>query len=258
MSVLAAALVAAQAEMPRLHKDSEAEVVTQKGAKYKYQYLSLETLLEQVLPVLNRHGIALIQAPVWDDRGFHALSTTLLHESGEDHVSFMRLPVASDAAAQVLGSAITYGRRYAVLSVLALAPDEDDDGATAQRAGANEVRNREPSEGASLPPDGDGPQAGEPRPAGAPSEGFQAPATEKPVTQGVLDELAMILRLLDTSFPEHPGENRKWADVAREHTRDLYQVNTSTDLTLAQGHELRGWLEDQYTAAAKEASIPFG
>jgi len=88
-------------------------------------------------------------------------------------------------------------------------------------------------------------------------EAFQAPASEKPVPKGVLDELATVLRLLDSSFPEHPGPGRKWADVAKGHTRDRFQKASSKDLTLAEARELITWLEDQYTQAAKEEAIPF-
>jgi len=89
------------------------------------------------------------------------------------------------------------------------------------------------------------------------SSEFQPPATEKPVTKGVLDELATVLKLLNSSFPEHPGPNRTWADVAKGHTRDRFQKQSSKDLTLAEARELITWLEDQYTQAAKEEAVPF-
>lgn len=253
MSDLAVALVAAQKEMPRLHKDSEAEVQTKSGGKYKYQYLSLESLLDQVLPVLNKHGLALLQMPSMSGNGDMrpTLRSLLMHESGESVETYMPLAVAADAGAQAVGSALTYARRYAILSMLALAPDEDDDGAAAQKTRANEVRNRQSSERGDASTEG----SMEPR-----SEGFQAPlpATEKPVTQGVLDELKTVLKLLDSSFPEHPGQGRTWADVAKGHTLTRFTKETSKDLTLAEARELITWLEDQYQQAAREAAVPFG
>lgn len=228
--------------MPALHKDSEAEVQTKSGGKYKYQYLGLEALLAQVLPVLNENGIALVQAPIWEDAGFHALTTTLVHESGEELRSIMRLPVASDASAQVLGSALTYGRRYAVLAVLALAPDEDDDGAAAQRQGSSEA-----GDARAESPSGTEPHA----PASEGSSDFQPPATQKPATQGLLDELNTMLRVLNNAFPNHPGEGRTWETVAKEHMIDLWVKDSVRDLTVAEMRELISWLEDQHRDAAQ-------
>jgi len=135
---------------------------------------------------------------------------------------------------------------------------------TKKIASANEVRNRQ---GSSEPDQADrGSAAAAPgnltgsNTAVSGSEGsseFQPPATEKPVTKGVLDELATVLRLLDSSFPEHPGPQRTWADVAKGHTRDRFQKQSSKDLTLAEARELITWLEDQYTQAAKEEAVPF-
>jgi hypothetical protein len=136
---------------------------------------------------------------------------------------------------------------------------------TKKIASANEVRNRQPPErdeepgsstekAASTPGDG-----GQDR-ASSRSEGFQAPlpASEKPVPEGVVNELKMVLKLLNSSFPEHPGENRKWEDVAKEHCRDTYNAQSVVDMSLDQAWELVAWLEDQYTMAAKEAAVPFG
>lgn len=130
MSALAKALVTAQSQMPRLHKDAEANT----GA-FRYKYLSLDTLLAEVLPVLNGQGLALWQGPCLKDK-VPALRTVLLHEGGETIETTMPLAVALDASAQAQGSAISYARRYSILSMLALAPDEDDDGAAAQKAPA--------------------------------------------------------------------------------------------------------------------------
>jgi len=122
---------------------------------------------------------------------------------------------------------------------------------TKKIASANEVRNRQ---GSSEP---EAASQGIPASGSEGSSEFQPPATEKPVTKGVLDELATVLKLLDSSFPNHPGEARTWADVAKGHTRDRFQKSSSKDLTLAEARELITWLEDQYTQAAKEEAVPF-
>jgi len=114
---------------------------------------------------------------------------------------------------------------------------------TKKIASPEEVRNR---------------QTPEPEPEQKPQ--FEAPpaATEKPVTDGVKSELNLMLKLLNEAYPEHPGPERTWADVAKEHCIDAFQRDTVADLSLAQGNELVRWLEDQFQQAKKAAELPFG
>lgn len=131
-ATLLAALLAVQAEMPKLHKDSEAEVVTQKG-KYTYKYLTLDTLMDQILPVLNRNGLVWLTLPGRDEHGL-VLRYRMIHAATSDAIEGV-MPLmlkASDPQAQ--GSAITYARRYSLMALLGLAADEDDDGAAAKAA----------------------------------------------------------------------------------------------------------------------------
>jgi hypothetical protein len=55
--------------------------------------------------------------------------TTILHESGQ-FITLAPLRMAAGTTPQATGSAITYGRRYALLAALGLAA-EDDDGQSA-------------------------------------------------------------------------------------------------------------------------------
>ena len=129
MSALAEALVAAQAELPTaIGKDSEGQIQSR-----TYRYLSLDKLIEATRPILQKHGLALVQAPVWIERGNDAalpgLRTALLHVSGESAESTMPLYVEPKTM-QGLGAAITYARRYAWQSVLGIAAEDDTDAQT--------------------------------------------------------------------------------------------------------------------------------
>lgn len=118
---LVEALVGFHAEVGTIRKDST-------NPFFGSKYASLSTILSQVLPVLTKHGLTIIQLPSGT-----GLTTTLAHTSGQYISQTMDLmPVKADPQAQ--GSAITYARRYAVSAVLSLNVDEDDDGnaATAQ------------------------------------------------------------------------------------------------------------------------------
>lgn len=121
-----AAFVAAQAELTNPHKDKTANI----KAGFSYTYADLATILDHVRPVLARHGLAVSQNVTEADGGRLAVSTTLVHDSGEV-LTFGPLVGDSGRDWQGLGSAITYARRYALCAALGIAADDDDDAQTA-------------------------------------------------------------------------------------------------------------------------------
>jgi len=146
-SPLADALVRFQDKVPKLGLDSEANIT----ASRKYKYISLAKLMEVVRPVLNECGLAVIQKPsmVFGTNGemIPALRTKILHVSGEYEEEVMPLMLDKNDP-QGQGSAITYARRYALMSFLGLVADEDDDGlaATPRRRGPAKPKEEPKSE----------------------------------------------------------------------------------------------------------------
>ena len=116
---LAAALFAAQEAMPDLVKDST-------NPHFKNTYVSLDRVLDTVQPVLRAHGLMVTQSP---DRDVLTTRITLV-ENGESFVGEHPLVLERETP-QAIGSAITYARRYALLAMLGLTADEDDDGVAA-------------------------------------------------------------------------------------------------------------------------------
>lgn len=131
IATVAKALVAAQADIKTLSYDSE-------NPHFHSKFVSLTKILETVRPILAKHGLALVQG------GSHAwepsmatgsmpnltmldVETILVHECGEWIASTVSVPLAK-LDPQGAGAAVTYGRRYSVSALLALATDEDDDG----------------------------------------------------------------------------------------------------------------------------------
>lgn len=118
---LAQALLAFQAEAPALQKNKI-------NPAFRAKYLTLDAMLEQVLPVLNKHGLVVVQRPTILAEGTPGLRTRIIHApSGECEEDVMPLLLAKQDP-QGLGSAITYARRYSLMAMLGLAADEDDDG----------------------------------------------------------------------------------------------------------------------------------
>lgn len=129
-ATLAAALVAFQSALPKVAKDASANT-----GKYSYDYATLDKLSEVIFPLLTSVGLSYVTVPDFNEIGF-GLRTTLLHESGEKIEGFYPLGNPNNPA-QAIGSAISYARRYALLSLTGVAPaGEDDDGASASTAQA--------------------------------------------------------------------------------------------------------------------------
>lgn len=120
---LAKALVQAQKATESIKKAAS-------NPAFRSKYADLAHVVEGVVPALNNAGVAVIQSPS-NDGELVAVTTTLLHESGASVTGVLHLrPTKNDP--QGVGSAITYGRRYALLAMTGAAP-EDDDGNAASR-----------------------------------------------------------------------------------------------------------------------------
>jgi hypothetical protein len=127
---LAEALLKAQTAIQGVTKDRTGKIVTKTGSSYEYKYSDLASVIEAVKPALNANGIIFLQCPGGDSAGV-AVTTRLLHSSGEWLETTVYLPV-SQGTAQAYGSAITYGKRYGLQSLVGL-PSEDDDGSEASK-----------------------------------------------------------------------------------------------------------------------------
>lgn len=92
-----------------------------KNPHFKNDYASLNEVLDKVKDPLNKIGIVIIQMPVPE-----GLETSLLDTEDDSYIKSL-VPLINTTDMQKLGGAITYARRYALVSMLAL-EDEDNDG----------------------------------------------------------------------------------------------------------------------------------
>lgn len=119
------ALAAAQMAMGPALKDS-----TNPGFKAKYADLS--SVMAACLPALNANGIAVFQ-PTFDDDSGRYVKTILAHEGGETLECRVPLIIGKNDM-QGYGSAVTYARRYGLMSMAGIAPEDDDGNAAAKAA----------------------------------------------------------------------------------------------------------------------------
>lgn len=129
---IAVALVKFNGEVSKIEKDSS-------NPHFKNKYASLDNIIDEIRPILHKHGLSIMQFPGGDGDKF-TMTTMLLHESGEwiESQPIVMKPVKNDP--QGIGSCTTYARRYSLSSFLSLNTGEDDDG-----EGASADRNTAPN-----------------------------------------------------------------------------------------------------------------
>jgi hypothetical protein len=130
---LAAALAQAQSRFAPIVKDQTAQVESPKGG-YSYRYADLATVLDSIRGALAASGLALAQPIAQDEIGL-TIRTELLHSSGQWIASEFPLVAPLDRP-HVLGSAITYARRYSICALLGVAAEDDDGQAAEDHDGA--------------------------------------------------------------------------------------------------------------------------
>lgn len=120
VAALHAALAKAQGEFPTITADRTVDT-----GSYTYSYAPLDVILAAVRPILSANGLALIQR-LESPNGQPGIRTELLHADGATiAASFPLGPMPNSP--QQLGSLLTYLRRYAVVALLGIAAEDDDD-----------------------------------------------------------------------------------------------------------------------------------
>lgn len=131
---LMAALAKAQGEMSAAAKDSS-------NPYYNSKYADLNSVWNACRDALSKHGLAVVQTMQNKD-GQMVLETTLGHSSGQWMKSYLPINLSKSEDVELdkygkpkkknelhlLGSALTYLRRYSLAAIVGVAPDEDDDG----------------------------------------------------------------------------------------------------------------------------------
>lgn len=128
------ALAAAQAEMGPALKDSV-------NPAFKSRYADLASVMAACIPHLSAHGIAVLQMPC-EIEGGRYVKTILAHEGGETAECVVPLIVGKNDM-QGYGSAVTYARRYGLMAMAGIAPDDDDGNAAVASAPRSEPGKRQ-------------------------------------------------------------------------------------------------------------------
>jgi len=148
MKNLYKALAAFQQEVPHIYKGTQG---------YSYKYADWGQILDVINPLMQKHGLGFTQVIEGTN-----ITTHLFHsESGEAINGTAEVPQGVQLKGmndfQILGSGITYIRRYALSAMLGLVTDEDADAAGEQvkPKATKEIRNRPEEAKANPEPMGD-------------------------------------------------------------------------------------------------------
>lgn len=123
-------LLEVQMEIGAIKKDSE-------NPYFKSKYFDINALLREVKPILNKHGLILTQGLV--SLGGKLGLFTKIQDSESPDSEYYECPLPEVADAQKAGSAITYFRRYALQSLLALEAEDDDGNIVSGKAEKKEI-----------------------------------------------------------------------------------------------------------------------
>lgn len=106
---------------------------------FRSKYADLAAYRAVIREPLAVNDLAIVQLPRTMP-GYVAVETVLMHKSGEFISETLEIPV-SKFDAHGIGSGITYGRRYGLMSILCLASVDDDGNAAVEKAPAAAKKN---------------------------------------------------------------------------------------------------------------------
>lgn len=105
------------------------------NSHFRSKYADLSAVVDAVIDGLNDAGIYLLQRTLESESGV-AVETVFVHESGEQlSAGVLRVPAPKEDP-HGYGSALTYARRYSLMTACAIAPESDDDGNAASGIGS--------------------------------------------------------------------------------------------------------------------------
>lgn len=114
---IAGALAKAQGTIENASKDAT-------NPHFKSKYADLASVMDACRKPLSANEIAIIQCPSADAEATSVV-TMLVHASGQFFASRLSM-IPRDNSPQSAGSAITYARRYSLMAMAGIAPEDDD------------------------------------------------------------------------------------------------------------------------------------
>lgn len=153
--------------MAKAFPEIEGAAKDRNNPAFKSKYADLSSVVDAIKPALVKNGLFFAQM-THEQQGGVCIETLVCHTSGEQ-MSFGKLFVpAGKQDAQGYGSALTYARRYSLMTAFGVCPEDDDGNAAAK----------------SAPKADDAPRTAPPRAKPEPLKGFYKTRAEARVGYG--------------------------------------------------------------------------
>ncbi len=238
-----AALANFQAQIPPIPKSQTARVSSAKGS-FAYRYADLADIQRAIAPVLADHGLS-VTFDTEQDQGGYVIKAKVHHVGGHSETTTFRVPLDGGArmnSTQAAGSALTYGRRYALTAALGIVTaDEDDDAQYTYSAGSP------PSRPATAPaPQGTGTSRTPPPADAGPHPAPQPGGTKGGTSQTEAQKRRLEARITELGLQDYRDRIKAW-------TLKRWGVASLADLTSEQNQALFDLLEDFAERIAIEA-----
>jgi len=155
------AMASFQSECPTIKKTKEVKTNTGQVA---YRYAPIESIVEQVKDLLQKHGFSYSTSMELLENGVK-VAVRVVHEGGHSEISEMSVPLGNKtqimSASQQTAAAQTFAKRYAFCNAFGLLTgDEDNDGADLNTSSGNsrpapapQASTRRPAYSAPKPPE---------------------------------------------------------------------------------------------------------
>jgi hypothetical protein len=146
-----------QETCPPILRSGKARISTKSGASFGYSYAPLAEILSTVQPVMGPLGLSVSFRVRLEKENVIALCI-VSHEMGHHEDSGeIAIPISfgdgtGASAAQHVGIAATYAKRYALLAIIGIAPEEDADAKVDQQRPTVEMPRRSSEANQTAPP----------------------------------------------------------------------------------------------------------
>lgn len=124
------ALAKFQQECPAIEKNRKKTKADNSGSSFGYEWADFDQIVDIIRPHLTANGLSItFDGDVSEDGKWHTTTCTLRHVNGASEVSRAKFPITSSAGMseqQKVASANSYGKRYALASVLGLSVSEPE------------------------------------------------------------------------------------------------------------------------------------
>lgn len=97
---------------------------------FSSKYLELKAITKEVKPILEEHGLFMLQTVTNPDHSTIGVTTRVSHSTGEFYEDTFFLPPTDMKGiknAQAAGASISYARRYSLMAFFGIAIDDDID-----------------------------------------------------------------------------------------------------------------------------------